>query len=118
MFDRLEQAASGDSAVLVELCRDYISEARSTILQLRDAIAAADAQRVRDRAHYLKGSSMMIGAQALSQCCASLEQFARDAKLDEAEPALQQAVAALEAVEAELAERLGPMVLPAEGSAA
>lgn len=118
VFDRLRQATAKDPTVLAELCRDYLAEARATIIQLREALAANDAGVLRDRAHYLKGSSMMIGAGALSQCCATLERMGRDSDLRDAKAMLDQAVVALEAVEVELAKAIGPAVLPAEGSAA
>ena len=118
IFGRLQQATATQPGVLAELCHDYVAEARSTIAQLRAALAQENAGAVRDRAHYLKGSSMMIGAQVLSQSCATLELMGRDANLTAAAPALEQVSASLKAVEAELAEIVGPMVLPAEGSAA
>lgn len=117
-FDRLRQATAADPAVLAELCREYVAEARSTLVKLRKALAQLDAAEVRERAHYLKGSSLMIGARILAQCCARLEQMGRDSELDTAEPVLEQAITALKAVEDELARELGPVVLPAEGSAA
>jgi histidine phosphotransfer protein HptB len=118
IFDRLRQATAGNSEVLAELCRDYLSEARSTMNQLRAALAESDPGQVRERAHYLKGSSMMIGANALAHCCARLERMGRDSDLSEAAPALEAAAAALEAVHAELSKQLGPEALSAEGSAA
>jgi two-component system sensor histidine kinase EvgS len=118
VFERLQQATASQPAVLEELCRDYLSEARLTLAQLREAIAQNDSGVLRERAHYLKGSSMMLGAQELTQACATLERMGRDAELAEADFALQQASAALKEVENELAEIVGPAVLPAEGSAA
>lgn len=118
ILERLRQATAGNSTVLEELCRDYLAEARATIAQLRDAVTQGNAIAVRERAHYLKGSSMMIGAEGLSQCCATLELMGRNSNLDAAEPALEQTMAALKEVETALAERLGPMVLPEEGTAA
>lgn len=118
IFDRLRQATAGDPAVLTELCGEYIAEARATITKLQQALAEGNAPEFRERAHYLKGSSMMIGARQLSQCCAALEQMGRDSDLTAAEPALQQTIAALKAVEDELIQDLGPIALPAEGSAA
>ncbi len=117
IFDRLREATAGNPETLAELCREYVSEARSTMAQLRDAIAEADSSKVRERAHYLKGSSMVMGARVLSQHCAILEQMGRDSDLREAEPALEQAFMALSAVEEALANELGPEALPA-GSAA
>ncbi len=118
VFDRLRQATAGDTGVLAELCREYVSEARSTIANLRHALNEGNAAEFRERAHYLKGSSLMIGARHLSQYCATLEQMGRDSDLSAAEPVLEQAVAALRAVEEELTRDLGPVALPAEGSAA
>jgi histidine phosphotransfer protein HptB len=118
IFDRLRQATAGDSGVLAELCRDYVSEARATIANLRQALREGNATEFRERAHYLKGSSLMIGARQLSQYCATLEQMGRDSDLGAADPVLEQTVAALRAVEEELTKDLGPVALPAEGSAA
>lgn len=118
IFDRLRQATAGDSGVLAELCREYIAEARATIANLRQALREGNAAEFRERAHYLKGSSLMIGARHLSQYCATLEQMGRDADLRAAEPVLEQAVVALRAVEEELTKDLGNVALPAEGSAA
>ena len=95
IFDRLRGATAKDPAVLEELCRDYLSEAYSTLTHLREALAQQDAARFRDRAHYLKGSSMMLGAKALSQQCARLEGMGRDGDLSAAAEALEAAVAAL-----------------------
>ena len=118
IFDRLRQATAGDTGVLAELCREYIGEARATIANLRQALTEGNAPEFRERAHYLKGSSLMIGARQLAQHCAALEQMGRDSDLTTAGPALDQTVAALRAVEEELIKDIGPVALPAEGSAA
>lgn len=118
IFDRLRQATANSPGVLEELCHDYVAEARLALLQLGDALAQGDAGQVRERAHYLKGSSMMIGARELSQCCATLEQMGRDCDLTGAETQLERTRAALKGVETELSQQLGPTVLPNEGSAA
>ena len=118
VFQRLQQATASQPAVLQELCRDYVAEARSTLAQLQEAIQQSDAARLRDRAHYLKGSSMMLGAQQLSRACATLEQMGRNSDLTEAASALKDASAALKNVEIELEQIVGATVLPAEGSAA
>jgi HPt (histidine-containing phosphotransfer) domain-containing protein len=118
IFARLQQATAGQPEVLAELCRDYLIEAGRTLAQLREAVANGDAAMVRDRAHYLKGSSMMLGAQEVSQACAALETMGRDSNLTEAEPALENVLTALKNVETVLTEVVGPAALPAEGSAA
>lgn len=118
VFDRLQKATTADPAELVGLCREYLSEARHTLAQLRDALAKPDAEQVRGRAHYLRGSSLVLGATAVAQSCATLEIMGRNSDLDDAERLLVQISAALNDVEAELARRLGPSVVPVEGSAA
>jgi two-component system sensor histidine kinase/response regulator len=118
IFDRLRQATAGDTATLAELCREYVAEARLTIANLRNALTERNAAEFRERAHYLKGSSLMIGARHLAQYCAAMEQMGKDSDLSAAEPVLEQTAAALRAVEEELASDLGSTVLPAEGSAA
>jgi HPt (histidine-containing phosphotransfer) domain-containing protein len=118
IFDRLRQATAKDPAVLVELCREYLTEARSTLSQLYDAFGAKDAIAFRERAHYLKGSSLMVGASRLSQCCATLERMGRDSDFREGAPMLEETTAALREVETELTRQVGPAVVPAEGSAA
>jgi len=118
IFERLRQATANHPDILAELCRDYVTEARAAIEQIREALAQADAVQVRERAHYLKGSSMMLGARDLSRCCATLEEMGRNSELGAAEPALARAIAALKVVEAELSQQVGPVVLPEEGSAA
>ena len=118
IFDRLRQATANNPEILTELCRDYVSEAHAALVQIGEALAQEDAGQLRERAHYLKGSSMMIGARELSQCCATLEQMGRDSELATAEPELARAVAALKTVEAELTREFGPIVLPEKGPAA
>jgi HPt (histidine-containing phosphotransfer) domain-containing protein len=118
VFERLRQATAKDPAVLAELCRDYLEEARGTLGQLQDAFLAQDAKAFRERAHYLKGSSLMVGAARLSHCCATLEQMGRDSDLRGAEPMLEQTMTALREVESELISQVGPAVVPAKGSAA
>lgn len=118
IFGRLQEATAKQPGVLEELCRDYVTEARSTILQLHEALAQGNCSEFRERAHYLKGSSMMLGAQRLSQACATLELMGRDSNLATAAPVLEQAMTSLREVETVLKEVVGPTALPAEGSAA
>ncbi|MGB8888093.1 MAG: Hpt domain-containing protein [Candidatus Korobacteraceae bacterium] len=118
VFERLRQATAKDPAVLVDLCREYLEEARNTLAQLREAFRVKDAMALRERAHYLKGSSLMVGASRLSQCCATLERMGRDSDFRGAEPMLDDTATALREVEVRLTEQVGPEVIPAEGSAA
>lgn len=118
VFARLQQATAKDPAVLADLCREYLAGARNTLAQLQEAFQVKDAKAFRERAHYLKGSSLMVGAQELSQTCATLERMGRDSDFRGAEATLEQTATALRKVEAELSKQVGPAVIPAEGSAA
>ena len=118
VFERLRQATASRPAELVELCRDYLTEARQTLAQLRNAFTLKQANELRNRAHYLKGSSMVMGAIGVTQCCASLEAMGRNGDFSEAGRTLDRLSTALDAVEQEYVKRLGPDVLPAKGPAA
>jgi len=117
-FERLRQATASRPTELVELCREYLIEARQTLAQLRNAFTLKQADEVRNRAHYLKGSSMVMGAIVVTQRCASLEAMGKTGDFWETGPMLDQLSAALDAVEQEYVKILGPDVLPAKGSAA
>ena len=118
VFDRLQKATTANPAELAGLCRDYLAEARSSLAQLRSALAQKDAGRFRDRAHYLRGSSLVLGATTVARCCSDLERMGRNSELLDAATLLDQTSLALDAVQAELAKRLGKSVFPIEGSAA
>ena len=118
VFDRLRKAAAADPAELAGLYRDYLGEARRTLAQLRGALARKDAEHFRDRSHYLRGSSLIVGAPVIARCCANLERMGSSAEFSDAARLLDQTSLALDAVETELRKKLGPDVVPVEGSAA
>jgi HPt (histidine-containing phosphotransfer) domain-containing protein len=118
VFERLQQAMAAKPAELVDLCRDYLTEARQTLAQLRNLFTLRQTQELRSRAHYLKGSSMLLGAVYVTKCCASLEAMGKKGDFSETERTLDETAAALDAVEYEFVKRLGPDVLPSRGSAA
>ena len=118
VFEHLQKATVRNPTELTGLCRDYLAEARRTLAQVRNAFAQTDAEQLRKHAHYLKGSSLVIGATLVARCCAALELTGRDSSFSDAARLLDQTAAALDAVEVEFARRLGPSVVPVEGSAA
>ena len=118
VFERLQKATLANPGELAGLCRHYLAEARRTLKQLRSAFAEQDPMQLRDRAHYLRGSSLVIGATVVARCCAELEEMGRKSELRGAAAVVDRATVALDAVQEELANRLGRSVLPAEGSAA
>ncbi len=113
-FARLQQATASQPDQLVELCREYLTEAGQTLAQLRKAFTLKQSDELRNRAHYLRGSSMLVGATRVTQCCASLEAMGRNGDFGQAEQMLDEMSAALTAVEQELAKILGPEVRPAK----
>ena len=117
VFSRLQQATASQPGQLVELCREYLTEARQTLAQLRKAFTLKQADKLRNRAHYLRGSSMLVGATRVTQRCASLEAMGKNAEFSQTEQELDEMSAALDAVEQELVKMLGPEVHPAKGSA-
>jgi two-component system, sensor histidine kinase and response regulator len=62
----------------------YISNSRTLIETLRDAIIRSDAPGVVQAAHSLKSSSANVGATALTELCAQLEATAKTGKLGSA----------------------------------
>lgn len=118
VFERLQQAMASNPADFVELCRDYLTEARLTLAQLHNALALKQADELRGRAHYLKGSSLLMGAVRVTQCCTTLEAMGRNGDFSEAKNMLDQTCSALDAVEQEYVKRLGPDVIASKGSAA
>ena len=76
------------------------------------------AEELRNRAHYLKGSSLLLGAIVVTRCCTRLETMGKTGDLGEAGTMLDELSTALDAVEQEFVKRLGPGVLPTKGSAA
>jgi HPt (histidine-containing phosphotransfer) domain-containing protein len=117
-FNRLRQMTASRPAELVEICHEFLNEAQRTLAHLRNAFTLKQAEELRNRAHYLKGSSMIVGAVGVTQCCTSLEAMGKKGNLNEAEPVLEQLSGALKAVEQEFVKILGPEVLPVEESAA
>ena len=117
VFSRLQQATASQPGQLVELCREYLTEARQTLAQLRKAFTLKQADELRNRAHYLRGSSMLVGATRVTRCCASLEAMGKNADFSQTEQETEEMSAALDAVQQELVKTLGSEVLPATGSA-
>jgi len=67
----------GDASALRAVIGEFLNATPSMLAQLRDAAARADTAAVRALAHTLKGTSATLGALALSEQCAELEELAR-----------------------------------------
>jgi PAS domain S-box-containing protein len=51
----------------------YLKNARAVVQELRDFAGANDLVMLRRRAHYLRGSSLVLGAKEIAQLCSELE---------------------------------------------
>jgi HPt (histidine-containing phosphotransfer) domain-containing protein len=98
------------------LYRDYLADARRALKQIRAAWLEQNVDQFRAQAHYLKGSSQILGATLVAQRSAELEDMGRQAKLANAELLLSATTDAIGALQEELARRLGRAVIPEDGS--
>ena len=118
VFEQLQHAMASDPAGFTDLYRDYLADAWQMIALLRDAVQQQRAEEVCAKAHRLKGSSMVLGARAVAQCAAGLEESGRNADMQGACAMLERTQQALQQVQSELEGRLGAGVVPADKSAA
>ena len=105
----LDMAVLGElRAVLGEefplLVSTFVSDGQLRIRLMRSALASADAEGLRESAHAFKGSSVNVGATALSNLCRDIESSARvgdfasaAARMVDVEAAFTAAAAALAA---------------------
>ncbi len=63
-----------DPALIAEFQQDYLSAAQTEAKEIRDALAQGEWRVVGEGAHKLKSSSRSVGAMALGEVCARLEQ--------------------------------------------
>ena len=116
VFDQLQQAMAADKTGFTELYREYLADAWHTLDLLREAVPHR-LEQVRQRAHYLRSSSLVLGAHKVARLAGMLEEKTRTSvSIDN--DALDQIADALRQVQAELAERLGTGVIPADKTAA
>lgn len=117
VFDQLQAAMAADRAGFTELYRDYLADAWHTLRVLREAVRQQRPDETRDKAHYLKSSSLVLGAREVARHATKLEELARGSKITD-ELVIDRIADALTEVQAELAKRLGGGVLPVGRSAA
>jgi HPt (histidine-containing phosphotransfer) domain-containing protein len=118
VFGCLQQAMAQDSEGLVELCRDYLADARRTLECLHKDLLHRDAEQLCVHAHYLKGSSQVMGTKAVAQCCITIEGAARSGDFVSVKKLLSSARVAIDAAQAEMAARLGAPIVPIDKPAA
>jgi histidine phosphotransfer protein HptB len=100
----LQQLSDGDRQFERELLSLFVSDTRSQLSQLSDAVMAHDAQRVAKLAHYLKGSCGNVGVIALHACAAKLEAEARRGELSSSQQLLIKMMGLFQQVQAVLGQ--------------
>ena len=97
----------GGPDLLKKIADLYVSNSHTLIVNLREAIIHNDASAVAQAAHSLKSSSANLGASALAQLCAKMEDVAKATQLDSAWELLERMVEehqeVLQALEAQTA---------------
>ncbi len=96
-----------------ELYRDYLSDARQTLNSLRAACDAKNGDELRFKAHYLKGSSLVLGIPPVARLCVELEDIGRVPEFAVASRKLGELGELLGRVQSDLERKLGPRVNPA-----
>lgn len=118
VFDQLRRAMEADATGLTALYHDFLCDAWESWQRLRESVQSKQAEAIRAKAHYLKSSCLVLGAHEVAQYAGLLEQAAIASDRTQYAATLDNLKLALEKVQAELAERLGPSVLPANQPAA
>ena len=113
VLDRLRRATAANPGELVDLYQEYVNQARHTLVGLRDAVKRQQSEEVRNHAHYLKGSSLIMGARVVARHCSVLEEVREDGNFHAAAELVQQIGGAIDDVEICLTRRIGLGVSPA-----
>ena len=112
VFDQLQQAMACNPAGFTDLYRDYLADAWQALGMIGEAAQQHQSEDLCAKAHSLKGSSMVLGAFGVAQCATVLEEMGRNSDLQDATATLERTRQALQRVQDELLNRLGPGVVP------
>ncbi|WP_137890673.1 response regulator [Ramlibacter sp. 2FC] len=102
----LQSLVGDDAATWREFLADYLSSARRLAADMRAALGAADAEQACAAAHKLKSSSRAVGALALGDLCAGLENTCRAGGAQAVAQDLAHVETAMAEVEADIARLL------------
>lgn len=92
----------GDEDLLREVAQLFLQEYPSLLVQIEEAVAHADACRVMEAAHTMKGSLATLGAEAGTQIALQLETMGRHRVLDGSQETCRALVEQLSELESEL----------------
>jgi len=109
---------AADPGGFVALYRDYLADAWQTLQCLGEHLHQSHFGPVQAKAHYLKSSSLVLGAHDVARSASLVEQAAIAGNLKDAGSSLDNMKQALREVQSELASRLGANVIPPKEAAA
>jgi HPt (histidine-containing phosphotransfer) domain-containing protein len=118
VFDQLRLAMTANPIALAELYRDYLADAWESLQVLRESVQRREVETVRAKSHYLRSSSLVMGAQVVARYAAILEEAAGTSDSQRFGDLLDELARSLKEVQNELAVRLGSGVIPANEPAA
>lgn len=104
---------ASDPAGFCELYRDYLCDAGQALNHLHLACDQNNGDDLRFQAHYLKGSSLVLGLPAVAQLCVEIGEAGRASEFALASRKLYELGELLSRVQSDLERRLGPEVIPA-----
>ena len=104
---RLHDSCVGDAKTERACLGKLMASAPELLEQIATGLGAGDGPRVRIDAHTLKGSCLILGADALGGVCARLEEAAQEGNLDAARALLADAEHELERLREVVAAHLG-----------
>ncbi|MEO1400851.1 MAG: Hpt domain-containing protein [Cyanobacteria bacterium J06635_1] len=88
-WNQLAQLAGDDPEFEQELLGLFVTDIEDSLFRLVEAMDAQDAPTVEHLAHYIKGASANVGANALAEIAGQLEQHAQQSTLEQATPAIE-----------------------------
>ena len=83
----------GDEEIARSILADFLIEGENMVSELRNTIAANNADQLRLAAHSLKGAALTIGASQLADAAFTLETIAKEHELQKATTAMEALVA-------------------------
>jgi len=102
----LERLVGDDPQIVREFLAEYLASARRLAVELRAAHGDADSRQIGAIAHKLKSSSRSVGALALGDLCAELENTTRAGTREDTLRCMVKFKAALLAVDTQISEML------------
>jgi HPt (histidine-containing phosphotransfer) domain-containing protein len=96
--------AMGDLAFLEMILKQFLDHLPAQIEELKAAVRQADGEKVREKAHALKGSAANLSATEIASVALSLEKMGRDGDFHQCEEIFGRLKQELERLEAFLAE--------------